>query len=362
MLVPDGTVRCCLCKGFVSTSSKERFRAHMNNEHNTFFNTDFLLAACQLNSVNPTDFGIVKTIMEGMWEENIRSQGEEEQADLSSSSLESSSLENSSSSLVVSRTRTRDYMEGEEERLVIDEGQEAKPTLQLPDYPDIPMHLIDEFEKLCDKREESEEGFEPSINKPQGGPGPCKMLKTGKDIVKRSLSMKSLKGVLGAVDESKSKTFDCPHCEKSFHLSFLLKKHVSSNHGENNGKNPHPCPFCKKSFRFSILLRRHVQYKHKDNNPTVGKDFSSEKEDFPCELCGKTFTQIGNMKRHVKTIHADVSEYDCNECGKTFSQIANLRRHQQSHPSSCAKKDPPMEEEDKKLSAGDLRVFQESLV
>ena len=90
MHVLDGTIRCCLCKGFVSTSNSDRFTSHMNNEHNTFFNTDFLLAACKLNSVNPTDFGIVKTIMEGMFEENLKSR--EEEFAMSETSSTSSSM------------------------------------------------------------------------------------------------------------------------------------------------------------------------------------------------------------------------------------------------------------------------------
>ena len=167
--------------------------------------------------------------------------------------------------------------------------------------------------------------------------------------------MRSFKGVLGSSEdlkEGKSKTFDCPHCEKKFQLSFLLKKHISNNHKDD--KNPHPCPFCKKTFRFSILLRRHVQYKHKENNPTLGRDFSSEKEEFPCGLCGKTFTQQGNMKRHMKTIHGDAPVFDCDECGKSFHQSNNLKRHKLSHEN--------VEEEEKKVSLGDLRVFTESLV
>ena len=93
MHVLDGTIRCCLCKGFVSTSNSDRFTSHMNNEHNTFFNTDFLLAACKLNSVNPTDFGIVKTIMEGMYEENLKSREEEFAMSETSSSSSSMGLE-----------------------------------------------------------------------------------------------------------------------------------------------------------------------------------------------------------------------------------------------------------------------------
>ena len=288
-----------------------------------------------------------------MYEENIRSLVEEGSLgvsmDSSMVSEEMSSSGGSPSSLAVSGRR---MSQDDEERLVMN-----VPILQLPDYPDIPSHLIDEFEKLCDKKEDSEEGFEPSIVQPKTEIGPCKMLKTGKDLV-RSFSMKSLKGVLGSNEEeksNKSKTFECPHCEKTFHLLFLLKKHVASNHRENNGKNLHPCPFCKKSFRFSILLRRHVQYKHKENKPTVGRDFSDEKEEFPCEVCGKSFTQSGNMKRHMKTVHADVETFNCEDCGKSFKNSSNLKRHMSSHVK-------PEEEDDNKMSGSDLKVRTESLV
>ena len=381
MVVLDGTLRCCLCKGFISTSNSERFSSHMNNEHNTFFNTDFLLAACKLNSVNPTDFGIVKTIMEGMYEENLKSREEE-------FAMSGDSSSSNSSSLGVDSTNTEMWEEEEKEVRVkrgweeVDNSREKKeerPTLQLPDYPDIPHHLIDEFEKLCDRKESDEAGFEPSFNIPNnGGMGPCKMLKTGKDllkrsfsvketgkdILKRSLSMKSLKGVISSLDDNdsndvKKKSFDCPHCEKTFHLTFLLKKHISSCH--QNDKNPHPCPFCKKSFRFSLLLRRHVQFKHKENNPITGREAGFEndksgKDNYPCEICDKTFSQLGNMKRHMKTVHSNTPVFNCGECGKTFHQSGNLKRHQATHSMKSEV------DEDRKVSIGDLRVFTESLV
>ena len=357
----------------------------MNNEHNTFFNTDFLLAACKLNSVNPTDFGIVKTIMEGMYEENLKSRQEE-------FAMSGGSTSSSSSSLGVDSTNTGMWEEEEEKEGVRvkrgweevdndsreDEQQEERPTLQLPDYPDIPHHLIDEFEKLCDRKESDEAGFEPSFVIPNNGSvGPCKMLKTGKDFLKRSLSvkstgkdvlkrtlsMKSLKGVLTSLDDSnadvKKKSFDCPHCEKTFHLTFLLKKHISSCHQDD--KNPHPCPFCNKSFRFSLLLRRHVQFKHKENNPITGREAGFEndksgKENHPCEICDKTFTQLGNMKRHMKTVHSNTPVFDCGDCGKTFHQAGNLKRHQATHSIKSET------DEDRKDSIGELRVFTESLV
>ena len=365
MHVLDGTIRCCLCKGFVSTSNSDRFTSHMNNEHNTFFNTDFLLAACKLNSVNPTDFGIVKTIMEGMYEENLKSREEE---------FAMSETSSSSSSMGLDSTNNTGSWEEEEQRSekrtkrswdeVEKDQHEERPTLQLPDYPDIPHHLIDEFEKLCDRKENDEAGFEPSISLPNNeGIGPCKMLKTGKDILKRSLSMKSLKGVLNSLDDSntvKKKSFDCPHCDKTFHLTFLLKKHISSCHQDD--RNPHPCPFCKKSFRFSLLLRRHVQFKHKENNPVTVRDagFDSDKsgrESYPCEICDKTFTQLGNMKRHMKTVHSNPPVFNCGECGKTFHQLGNLKRHQATHSNIKSEVD-----EDRKVSASELRVFTESLV
>ena len=54
-----------------------------------------------------------------------------------------------------------------------EEMDNSREEQQLPDF------LIDEFEKLCNRKESDKTGFEPSVNIPNnGGVGPWKMLKT----------------------------------------------------------------------------------------------------------------------------------------------------------------------------------------
>ena len=50
-MTPVGTVRCFLCRGFVSykNGDKTRFEAHIKNEHGGYFDFDFLLAICMLD-------------------------------------------------------------------------------------------------------------------------------------------------------------------------------------------------------------------------------------------------------------------------------------------------------------------------
>ena len=47
-----GTVCCLLCRGMViyKDGDKSRFKNHMNNEHGAFFDIDYLLASCLLES------------------------------------------------------------------------------------------------------------------------------------------------------------------------------------------------------------------------------------------------------------------------------------------------------------------------
>ena len=50
-LTPAGTVRCILCHGTVSYKSQnsKKFESHMKNEHDAYFNLEFMLTACLMN-------------------------------------------------------------------------------------------------------------------------------------------------------------------------------------------------------------------------------------------------------------------------------------------------------------------------
>ena len=50
-LTPAGTVRCILCYGTVSYKSQnsKKFESHMKNEHDAYFNLEFMLTACLMN-------------------------------------------------------------------------------------------------------------------------------------------------------------------------------------------------------------------------------------------------------------------------------------------------------------------------
>merc|ERR1712183_611433 len=72
MVRPLDSAKCILCRGFVSINNSKRFEEHMNHEHRVFFHTDLLMEACKLNSVNTEDLKVVKSIIQGMFEENIK--------------------------------------------------------------------------------------------------------------------------------------------------------------------------------------------------------------------------------------------------------------------------------------------------
>ena len=72
MVNSEAPIRCILCKGYVNINNRKRFEEHLNHEHSVYFHSDLLLGACKLNSVNTEDLNVVKRIMDGMYEENIK--------------------------------------------------------------------------------------------------------------------------------------------------------------------------------------------------------------------------------------------------------------------------------------------------
>ncbi|CAH1776322.1 unnamed protein product, partial [Owenia fusiformis] len=62
--------------------------------------------------------------------------------------------------------------------------------------------------------------------------------------------------------ETKTRKFQCPHCDRSFKAGLHLKDHLNSHTGEK----PYTCEICRKGFTQLSTKRRHIRQYHKLKN------------------------------------------------------------------------------------------------
>ena len=72
-------------------------------------------------------------------------------------------------------------------------------------------------------------------------------------------------------------------------------------------KRNHKCKLCEKSYHQSGSLKRHVS------------SFHEKRKDHNCNSCGKSFNQSSDLKTHFKFVHETVTKNNkCESCEKLF--------------------------------------------
>jgi len=116
------------------------------------------------------------------------------------------------------------------------------------------------------------------------------------------------------IDESKRKTWHCPHCEKVFKTPQAMKEHVVVKH---DGTATQKCDECQRSFGTYSKLRDHKKLVH---------------ERVKCQECGQEICNYFMLKRHRATVHGikPKNAHQCEFCPMFFSFRASLHKHVQS--------------------------------
>ena len=107
--------------------------------------------------------------------------------------------------------------------------------------------------------------------------------------------------------KKKGKDYKCSKCDKVYHNSSNLKKHVISFHD----KLKFECNFCNKMFSYGSLIS-HKKAMHREN------------EKLPCNQCGNLYANKLSLKCHVKSIH---KRFICDICNQEFDRKMILNTH-----------------------------------
>merc|ERR1712030_136215 len=103
----------------------------------------------------------------------------------------------------------------------------------------------------------------------------------------------------------------CEICSYKALTSYILKRHQSTHSSPTV-----PCTYCEKMFHNSVNLIRHLKTIH-----TEMKD-----QPFQCEECGKGFSVNITYKAHLN-MHKGIKPYKCDYCGVEFQNGSNKVNH-----------------------------------
>jgi len=130
--------------------------------------------------------------------------------------------------------------------------------------------------------------------------------------------------------------FKCSHCPASFKLKKSLKHHVASVHNSHSL----PCRYCEKRFKVKRFLRNHIRAVHPDEysrtfeNQHLKKDDDDDDErKHSCPKCNATFKTNSRLTQHSKEVHGP-RNFPCPNCKMKFKRKGHLTTHVKNQHSS----------------------------
>lgn len=114
-------------------------------------------------------------------------------------------------------------------------------------------------------------------------------------------------------EQTCSKLYSCPHCNRSFKGLNYFRFHVKGHFGYK----PFKCTLCQREFLSGYLLKKHMEL------------HVSERR-YKCGECGKLYKTIGHVREHMRA-HSDERPYHCIRCNKGYKTKNALQVHQRTH-------------------------------
>ena len=290
-------VNCILCNGAIPGVKDETFLNHMQQQHRSYYNFDFIFASFFLTT---DQMSLIRDCMNKI--ANNKDVAEEVRTKLLMETEKSNQTE------ATEEEENDTIFQEIEDSLASSVGTEVTIT-QLNHAK---LEPIVKLEEKVDKTSNATENLETEIKKLR------KQLKKDK--------------------------FDCDKCDKVFKTEAVQANHIKKKHKSPKIPDSTICSDCGKQFKSKYDVASHRRLVHDDeihicdlcSKEIKGfvmlkihkRRFHKELEE--CNFCGK---MVKKLKRHVMTMHTenDEKKFKCIQCGKGFIDKYRLQEHIKLH-------------------------------
>ena len=316
------TVTCILCNGTVNFKNREPglFNAHMRDQHNIFYRSEYILASCFMQSHQLDKVEEEWANMERMEEVIEVDQDQNELENV----LNFEALEDE-------EVLEQDYDEV---------GVEVQEVVQLEQEGELPMEEEVEGRKrksngtlkcdICEKTYGAKGNLLRHYKKNHSLEGMKRERTEMESEVEENSQMEEAEEIQLTNSAKKRKPnngeFKCGQCESTYSTKGNLNVHMKKLHGWEGMKKER------------VEVEDDMTGYESDANSTGDFYSASETEKPACELCTRTFKSPGRLTYHMMTKHKDVEvegspnaeerrSISCEQCPKKFVSKTGLRWH-----------------------------------
>ena len=321
------TVTCFLCNGTINFKNRDPmvFNAHMRDQHNIFYRTDYILASCfmqgyQLDKVEEdwANMERMEDVIEVDQDQNV----EQTSNGLNFEMLDDQEVHQQAYDEV--GVEVEEVVQHEEVLPMEEEGEGRKRNSNGPHKCDICEKTYGAKQNLARhyRKTHSLDGMKRERTEMESGVEYNFQTEEAQEIQQQTNSAKKRKPNNGE--------FKCGQCEHTYSTMGNLNVHMKKVHG---------MPAMKKE-RVEVETEDELAGYESDANSTTG-EYPSEAEKIACELCARTFKSPGRLSYHRMTKHKDEVEgsldaedrrtISCEQCPKKFVSKTGLRWHRAKH-------------------------------